>query len=78
MAPDRVCQRIRAFAPRARPGHRGARADAPPQFRELVADNVRGFLNDLSTRRRTTTMFANPQSVFAGVQESFVNTSTGC
>ena len=51
--------------------------DAPPQFRELARENVRGFLNDLSARRRTTTMFPNPQSVFAGVQESFVNTSTG-
>ena len=52
-------------------------ADAPAEVRELARDNARGFLNDLSARRRTTTMFPNPQSVFAGVQESFVNTSTG-
>ena len=59
------------------PGQGAAWDDAPPQFREVARENVRGFLNDLSARRRTTTMFPNPQSVFAGVQENFVNTSTG-
>ena len=52
-------------------------ADAPAEMREAVEDNATGFLNDLSARRRTTTLFPNPQPVFAGVQESFVNTSTG-
>ena len=52
-------------------------AEAPKEVRELAEDNAVGFLNDLSSRRRTTTFFTNPQPVFAGVQESFVNTSTG-
>ena len=43
----------------------------------IVESNAVGFLNDLSARRRTTRMFPNPQSAFAGVQENFVNTSTG-
>ena len=48
-----------------------------PEFLEIARDNARGFLNDLSARRRTTVFFANRQSSFDGVQESFVNTSTG-
>ena len=52
-------------------------ADAPAEIKDAAEDNTAGFLNDLSTRRRTTTFFPNPQPVFAGVQESFVNTSTG-
>ena len=52
-------------------------AEAPTEVREAAEDNAVGFLNDLSSRRRTTTFFMNPQPVFAGVQESFVNTSTG-
>ena len=52
-------------------------AATPAEVQEAVQDNVRGFLNDLSARRRTTTLFPNRQSVFAGVQENFVNTSTG-
>ena len=52
-------------------------ADAPAEMREAVEDNATGFLNDLSARRRTTTLFPNPQLVFSGVQENFVNTSTG-
>ena len=51
--------------------------DAPAEMREAVEDNATGFLNDLSARRRTTTLFPNPQPVFSGVQENFVNTSTG-
>ena len=43
----------------------------------MARENAHGFLNDLSARRRTTTFFQNRQSAFAGVQENFVNTSTG-
>lgn len=38
---------------------------------------ARAFLNELSTRRRVTTLFENRQSAFQGVQENFVNTSAG-
>ena len=52
-------------------------SDAPAEIREAVEENTVGFLNDLSGRRRTTTLFPNPQPVFSGVQESFINTSIG-
>ena len=38
---------------------------------------ARAFLNELSARRRVTTLFENRQSAFHGVQENFVNTSAG-
>ena len=38
---------------------------------------VRSFVNELSTRRRVTTLFENRQSAFHGVQQNFVNTSAG-
>lgn len=49
----------------------------PAEVADTARANTRAFLNDLSMRRRTTVLFPNPQSVFDGVQESFVNTSTG-
>lgn len=39
--------------------------------------SVLGFLSEVSERRRVTTMFPNRQSMRAGVQDSFVNTSRG-
>ena len=38
---------------------------------------TQAFLNDLSARRRVTTLFANQQSMLFGVQENHVNTSRG-
>lgn len=47
------------------------------EFRRMADEKTRIFLNDLSARRRITTMFANRQSVTQGAQENFVNTSSG-
>ena len=41
------------------------------------AENVTAWLNEFSNRRRVTTLFLNRQSPFSGVQEQFVNTTTG-
>ncbi len=51
--------------------------DFEAAYRQMADDKTRAFLNDLSTRRRVTTLFANKQSLHAGVQENFVNTSRG-
>lgn len=50
---------------------------SPPAFQATVETKARAFLNELSTRRRVTTLFENRQSPFRGVQENFVNTSAG-
>ena len=51
--------------------------DFEAAYRQMADDKTRAFLNDLSTRRRVTTLFANKQSLHASVQENFVNTSRG-
>ena len=51
---------------------RGALNSADEDFKRNVE-----FLNELSSRRRVTTLFKNQQSRRFGVQESFVNTSKG-
>ena len=48
-----------------------------PAFQGTVEAKARAFLNELSTRRRVTTLFENRQSAFHGVPENFVNTSAG-
>ena len=46
-------------------------------FVQSTDATARSFVNELSTRRRVTTLFENRQSAFHGVQENFVNTSAG-
>lgn len=43
----------------------------------LLEEKAIGFLNELTARRRVTTLFPNFQTSQHGVQEKFVNTSTG-
>lgn len=50
---------------------------ASTEFDQLADAKTRGFLNELSARRRVTTLFPNRQSAYHGVQENFVNTSAG-
>ncbi|MCY4142655.1 MAG: DUF6531 domain-containing protein [Gammaproteobacteria bacterium] len=42
-----------------------------------ASENASEYLNELSARRRVTTLFKNKQSPRYGVQESYVNTSKG-
>ena len=55
----------------------GAAAQADEAYKARAEAKAQALLNDLSSRRRVTKLFANHQSVFHGVQESFVNTSAG-
>lgn len=50
---------------------------ADAQYKKITDETVRKYLNELSTRRRVTTLFPNRQSMLHGVQENFVNTSRG-
>lgn len=54
-------------------------ATEPPEVNfQAVADaKAKIFLNDLSSRRRGTRLFRNPQHLQNGVQENFVNTTKG-
>ena len=46
-------------------------------FQGTAEAKAAAFLNELSTRRRVTTLFENRQSAFHGLQGNFVNTSAG-
>ncbi len=52
-------------------------ATADTDFHAVADAKTRAFLNDLSSRRRVTTLFPNRQHQRDGVQIHFVNTSRG-
>ncbi len=51
--------------------------DVPLGLEQFTEDTTLDYLAEFSTRRRLTTIFANEQSPFYGVQMNFVNVGKG-